>query len=475
MNRPNNQRVLLFGISGATWDVMSPLIAAGRLPTISRLVNEGTHAVLKSLRVTGDKHIRPQPTWPSIATGCVPARHGIERFYHTADDLRVPPMWDWLGAKGKRIGLFSWPISWPVRPVNGFCIPGYDGRDAATHPAELTYIRTLDRRQTAARAGKDILGRLGAAEPFLLPWKMLRAGTSPATLGRLAAEAVKMRLAAPKEIRPLLMRRARLRVSSDIFCRLCRKMQIDFGAFVTFLVDYASHRFWLYRQPSLFPDAPADVPAAMRSAVDEAYVAVDRTLGHMLRRLGPEMIVAVVSEHGMSPEIVSAEIGPHHYALRPNRLRELLQIPPTVTAVPIARWLAYQTPSDLQAGIATRFEQVTVQSTGQPLFQVALHRNEVIVKLALPREQYSDLQDLDALNIVVDGKVHPFTEIAQRFGARRSAMHAENGVLILHGPGIRRGEQLSRASIVDVAPTLSRAMGVAHPEGLDGVMLDAFA
>src|SRR3954470_2656421 len=224
------RRVFVFGISGATWRLIDPLLAGGRLPTLASLIARGCRATLCSTRVAGDKHFRPQIAWPTIATGVEPEEHGVTRFYHTADDVRVPTLWDRFSEAARTVGLFGWPIPWPVRPINGFIIPGYDGRDPSTFPAQYAFLRSLDRRQHAARRGARAAGSLQLA------WNLLRGGVRDRTLFRLAGSAADMRLRAPSELRPLLARRARLDISTDIFLKLYRRHSPDFAAFVTFLV-----------------------------------------------------------------------------------------------------------------------------------------------------------------------------------------------------------------------------------------------
>jgi arylsulfatase A-like enzyme len=55
-------------------------------------------------------------------------------------------------------------------------------------------------------------------------------------------------------------------------------------------------------------------------------------------------------------------------------------------------------------------------------------------------------------------------------------MHAEEGVFVLSGPGIRRGGRIDGARIIDFAPTLARAMGCSFPDWtVDGRPLDVFS
>ena len=245
------RHIFVFGISGATWRMIDPLIAQGRLPALASLIARGCRATLHSTKVEGDKHFRPQIAWPTIATGVTPEKHGVTRFYHTADDCIAPTIWDRFSDAGLRVGLFGWPITWPVKPVNGFIIPGYDGRDPATFPAEYSFLRELDRRQHAASGKQNSSGLIG---------KLLRGGVKPSTFARLALAAARIKTLTPRELRPLLMRQARLEISTDIFLKLCRTHDPDFAAFVTFLVDYAEHRFWMFQQPQQFSDAPKQIP-----------------------------------------------------------------------------------------------------------------------------------------------------------------------------------------------------------------------
>ena len=429
--------------------------------------------MLKSARPDGDKHYRPQTAWPSLATGCEPDRRGVTRFYHRADDLKRPALWDAFGKAGLPVGLFGWPITWPPPHVNGFVIPGYDGRDPATWPAELTELRSLDRRQEASRSGSDSTGggmKVGSAV------KMLRTlvghGTRPDTLLKLATTAVSTKLGLPPELKPLRTRAARLDVNVDMFAKLCDRYHPSLLGFVTFLVDYASHRFWIYGDADRYPDAPKDAPQALKDSLDQAYIDVDTALARLLGRVGGGAVVAVVSEHGMAAEPVSAEIGPAHWVLRPNALRAFVGLDESIVGIPVARSLAFQTPADRMADVAARSEAVKVDGPDIPLFQVYQHRNEVIVKPALNRG--GPVDTMETIRVRYGQKVVPFADVAQKYGRRRQAMHAADAVLVPSGPGIKKGVTLDGARGIDVAPTLLRAAGLPAMDGIDGAALDVF-
>jgi predicted AlkP superfamily phosphohydrolase/phosphomutase len=56
-----------------------------------------------------------------------------------------------------------------------------------------------------------------------------------------------------------------------------------------------------------------------------------------------------------------------------------------------------------------------------------------------------------------------------------SGHHRPDGVLILSGTGVKPGSRLEQANILDLAPTLLHAMGIAVPQDLDGrVLSEAF-
>ena len=127
--------------------MVEPLIAAGRMPHLARLRAEGTSATLASVRARGDDHFRPQVAWASAATGVLPERHGVLRYFHEADDLRARPIWELWGERGLSVGIYGWPATWPPRPVRGFVIPSHLARDSRTWPPDLAPIKELDRMQ----------------------------------------------------------------------------------------------------------------------------------------------------------------------------------------------------------------------------------------------------------------------------------------------------------------------------------------
>ncbi len=121
-------RVIIFGIDAANWNVLTPMLEAGELPNIARLVRDGSYGVLKS-----GVPIQSPQMWTSIATGVVPERHGITGFTAeipgsdnelpvTNNMRKVKAFWNVLSDEDVTVGIVGWWPSWPVDEVNGFMI-----------------------------------------------------------------------------------------------------------------------------------------------------------------------------------------------------------------------------------------------------------------------------------------------------------------------------------------------------------------
>jgi hypothetical protein len=468
--------VFVFGISAATWAVIDRLLAGGRLPNLQRLLAEGCSATLLSVRVPGDEHYRPQVAWATMATGCDPQRHGITRFYHTADDLREPSVWQIFERHGARVGVYGWPLDWPPRETNGFVVPSHWARDARTWPPELSAIKALDREQQDTE--RENGHRLSPARPLRAAGTLLRHGLRPPTMALLGATLLRAATTRDAEQRGLLLRHAKIELSADVFVHLCRRYRPVFKSFHTFLVDFVCHRYWRYFEPEHFGHADPRASARFRGAVADAYARTDRILGRLLATLPADAVVAVVSEHGMAAEPLSAEVGAWRYVIRGARLIELIGLANDIVACPVARWVALR-PRDgrrLPADSADRVRRIIVAETGLPLFQVYAHgADEVVVKFNLDAKvaRYR-AGDLESLTLRYVDRSVPFSRLSRQLGRTRSAMHDERGVLILKGEGIKCGVRLPDVRLVDVMPTLLSAAGVPVPVGLDGEVLDVF-
>src|SRR5262245_17186980 len=71
-------RVLVIGLDAADWEIIDPLVRAGRLPHIADLVRNGARAPLRSY----DPMISPL-IWTTMVTGVAPSEHGIADFLVT--------------------------------------------------------------------------------------------------------------------------------------------------------------------------------------------------------------------------------------------------------------------------------------------------------------------------------------------------------------------------------------------------------
>ena len=141
------RRVLIIGLDGATFDVLNPLMAGGRLPRLEAFVEGGTSGVLRSTVPP----ITPA-AWTTCLTGKHPGTHGIidfERYdvrtnalaFNTTRCLdKVRSIWQILGERGLKVGSVNVPMTYPPAAVNGFLISGFE---TPSIEADFTYPREL--------------------------------------------------------------------------------------------------------------------------------------------------------------------------------------------------------------------------------------------------------------------------------------------------------------------------------------------
>jgi predicted AlkP superfamily phosphohydrolase/phosphomutase len=243
-------RLLVVGWDGATFDLLDPLIEAGRLPNLARLAREGRTAWLESTKVPISS-----AAWTGAATGHGPGETGIYDFFEREEDslgIRVidsranrrPPIWRILSGRGLHVNVWGVPITWPPEPVSGTMVAGMlspPGGDYAWPAAYSSILRD-----------RGFLPDIGV-------WTTLRKMTPERMFEQLA-------------------------VKEQAVLELLRRPDWDFSMVVFKSLDVASH--YLY-------DGRMDTPVAQ--VLDQ----LDRILGLMLEAAGPDTNVLLVSDHGV--------------------------------------------------------------------------------------------------------------------------------------------------------------------------------
>jgi len=116
-------KLLFIGLDGISFD----LFEESEMPFLHGMSREGVRAKLISF---DDPYMSTGPVWTSVQTGLPPEGHGVQGIgaanWHTAA-LRdgVKTVWRMLNEKGVQCGLINFPVTYPLRPVDGFVVCGF--------------------------------------------------------------------------------------------------------------------------------------------------------------------------------------------------------------------------------------------------------------------------------------------------------------------------------------------------------------
>lgn len=504
------QKILVIGLDGATFDLITPWAEAGYLPTLKKLMAEGAHGELESTipPMTG-------PAWTSFATGTNPGQHRLydwvarqsdsyEFIPVTALDSQAPTIYSLLSEAGKRVCSFNVPMTYPPTPVNGVMI---SGMPAPSIKNTITYPESLF---------GEIMDEVGDYILYPDPGRAYSDSGIDSFLQHL-------------------YRCTDLRIKTLDYLR--SREEWDFCMMVFNGTDTISHALWKFMDKNHPLHDPGRVEK-YGTAIRDYYQVIDSHLGKIVDELDDNTTLIIMSDHGFGPfhqfiHVNNWLIQEGLMAIRPgiiptlkktlfqrgfspmNVYNTLMKIGLGALKREVVRgqgqglmktlflsfddvdWSRTQAYSlgnvgQIYVNVAgrepagciqrgTEYEQVREKIISQLQQLRDPHTGEAVVETIYRREEIYHGDHLDkAPDIVfIPTRMEYFGFGEYEFGSHHiiepmkrgiSGTHRLNGIFLAYGAGIRPGTT-KQAHITDLAPTIHHLMHVPIPKHMSGRVL----
>jgi predicted AlkP superfamily phosphohydrolase/phosphomutase len=453
-------RLLIIGLDGATWKVIDPLLTAGRLPNLARLIENGTRCVSTAI-----EPILSPIIWTSLASGKRPEKHGVTHFFDTANHVRCKRLWDILERPDRPVGVFAWPVTWPPHPVNGFIVPSLFARDNATFPAELGFVKEME-----GGANKSL------GERLQLIRTAMRHGLRLATATQIARYIVGQKLNNYNKLelfaRPRLLK---LDIHLDVYESLVKEYKPYFTSFYLNQTDAFAHRFWRYYEPQRFPDVSEAQVEQYGDMIPRTYEIVDQAVGRLTKLAHKDTLIVIISDHGFEAAD-SATGGQFCGRVLGDKLLEMLNLTHQASYVNHRDWIIVKLSrqaNQRRAEILGLLGKFRVRELEAPLLGVTEDESgEIVIKIHNRTYLYHDGVDLNTLHVDYLDETRPFLDLVQPdYDTRTSGVHHPDGITIFCGPGVQAGAHVTQSSVLDVTPTILALLGMPIGQDMDGRVL----
>jgi predicted AlkP superfamily phosphohydrolase/phosphomutase len=470
-------KVAILGLDGLDWFLVDEAIAEGRLPNLARLVAQGTQGELRSIRPP-----KSPVVWTSIATGMLPAEHGIRHFVVERDGAsvpvtsnlrRVPALWNIAERARFTVAFVNWYVTWPAERVPGLMISDrvdFDGLESRVHPPDLTVAVDSVRTSLDERADRDIARFTRAGDEFE-PWRSRRWGQVRRAL-QVLDDVVRHDL--------VTLESGRLALSRG---------QPSLTALYFRGTDNTQHLFWKYRLAEnqralaerIYDGLDDEDVQLLGAVIDRYYDFLDEMVGEAVAMLDPDTAILLLSDHGFltnnerkrwyHPNRLLLEAG--LCALRAGEggvADSAMSVvydpsPPTIDPRRVLRpgGLA-EHPSDALIIARSTLAQVRLASGVSVFESLAIGGDE-----QGPFLEVVFSTELEGSGAFVDGREMPLTEFTVPEG--HSGDHRMNGFLLATGGPFRAGADVTGARAVDIAPTVLWLLGAPAAQDMEGVVL----
>jgi predicted AlkP superfamily phosphohydrolase/phosphomutase len=469
---------LLIGLDGATFTVLDPLLRAGQMPNLARLIAHGSRGELRST-----PHPLTPPAWATLATGHWPGSHGIydflrvelagDRSFFTlndARDIRVETIWSRVSRLGGRVTVINFPLTAPAPDVQGTVVPG------------LMSWKHL-RRNVRPVEFFDELKTLPDFDPKKLSWEFEMETAVQNTPEDELEPWVQFHLEREAQWFAIVRHAVRTRPA-------------DLTAVMFDGVDKLQHACWRFLDPAHQPQHPSSLESRLQTLCEEYFRRLDDFIGELLGMMPPEVRVVVASDHGFGPSLRIFHVNKwleqagylrwptsappagakNFHFMQPDMERTLAFAPSAATNGVHIR--VQQHPGDagvapadyltLRAELAARLEAVIDPFSGQKYFLDVLTREQAFSGPQMHRAPDLTLVPMDHSFVSVLDREPIFVERNPPRGT-----HYPLGILFAAGPGVRADHRVEEQSIVDVAATLLYCLGLPTPADYEGSVMEA--
>jgi predicted AlkP superfamily phosphohydrolase/phosphomutase len=457
----SKSKVLVVGLDCATPQIVFD--HGDELPVLKGLMDRGVHGRLRS----SDPPITI-PAWMVMTTGKDPGKLGLYGFRHRKGDsydqmwianskaVHEKRLWDIIGERGGQSCLVSIPPSYPPYPVAGNLISCFitpPGKDK-----EYTYPPTL-RQEIEERFGPyifDVVFRTEDRDQIL------------------------------SEIYRMTDKRF------EVMDWLIQNKPWDLFMFVEIGVDRVHHAFWKYMDHGHHLYEPGN---KYENTILDYYKHLDGKIGELLKRVGDETVVLVVSDHGAKR--MKGAFCVNEWLIQEGDLvvREMPQKVISVDDLAIDwgktkawAWGGYYARVFLNVegrepkGIIKPedYEKEREAMTKKLLALRGPNGEEWKTKVIWPQEYYDEANGeypdmmvyFDDLYWRSAGTLgHGTMFLPENDTGPDDAVHAQEGIYILRDPAGRNAE-VRDANILDIAPTVLDRLGIPVPADMKGKVIN---
>jgi len=513
-------KLLIIGLDGATFDLIKPWAAEGKLPTLARLMHDGVIGDLESTLppVTS-------PAWPTFMTGKNPGKHGVFDFIRpragsfdmvNASQIRGKLLWEILSDAGFSVGVLNVPITYPPRPVNGYMVPGLLSPDQGKTVYPPDVLKPYEAELGKYRLTPNVQYKPGNEDEFIADLHDL--------IDTQLRYALRLMQDHPTDVLMLHFlatdngSHALWRFMDRTHPRYDPALAEKYGDALLKVYQHLDDALAQIKSatPALHPQHGASVSDQQSAIIvmsDHGFGPLHRTINlnilfieQGLMHLKPRFLTQLrwwAFRHGLTPASVYkvlAKLGLQNITARVSRKarNEMVGKFLSFEDVDWSRTIAYsmghvgQIYINLQGrephGIVSPADYTAArQKVIDALMTIAdPTTGKSLVDRIIPREEaangpYAD-QGAD-LHLILDGyKTIAFPLFATEGRVLTSQIRGDSGCHRLHGIFIGQGEafakghSISKARIIDLAPTILHILNVPVPEDMDGrVLIDALA
>ena len=282
-------KLLLIGWDAADWDVIWPLVHAGKMPALKSLIARGTHGNISTMNPPYSPML-----WTSVATGKTPDKHGVLGFIEVTPDAQsVRPvttlsrktraLWNIFHNQGMRSNLVGWWPSFPAEPINCYVI---SDRFQKTH---------MDPRLQTPISPKSV-HPWDKSEDFkdlrMFPFEITKAHLLP-----FVPQADKVDQDKHKGLNAIAKIVSENTSLHNAATRLLRTTEWDFMAVYYYMIDHFCHSFMKYHPPK-HPGVDPQNHEIFKEAVTGAYLFQDMMLERKLKLVDKDTTIIIMSDHG---------------------------------------------------------------------------------------------------------------------------------------------------------------------------------